>query len=286
MEAASSRVEATFVVVNLNGKAFLNGCLESVLGQSLVPDEVIVVDNGSTDDSLDIVTRNFPFVKVHRIGTNRGLTFAYAVGMALAKNDFVILSNNDLVLEHQCVEELLRFCRGNNTVVVPRFLSFSEPHYNQSFPVRFVPALSLPWSTWAFKLAQNYSLTDVAGFGMLLVRKEMVSMIDRRFRVYFSEDDFSLQVRRNGSQIIVASNAIVYHYGGGTLGKVSARKFKLFARDWALYHAKWFGNWQLLPSTVFATAVLVYRWLIPISHLKDFAGLPLQSPLRRKKKNH
>jgi GT2 family glycosyltransferase len=89
----------TTIVVNWNGRAFLEKCLSSLRAQTYQPHEVILVDNGSTDDSLDYVAATFPEVRVIRLPDNRGFAAANNVGIREATGQYVALLNNDAYAE-------------------------------------------------------------------------------------------------------------------------------------------------------------------------------------------
>ena len=85
------------VIPNLNGAHFLEPCLESLARQTLPPDEVIVVDNGSTDGSVELVRERFPQICVLTFEENRGFAAAMNAGIAKAGAELVAFLNNDAV---------------------------------------------------------------------------------------------------------------------------------------------------------------------------------------------
>ena len=86
------------VVPNWNGRGWLPACLEGLARQELVPAEVIVVDNGSTDGSLDYLRCEHPGVRVISLGTNTGFAHAANQGLRAARDQLVALVNTDVVL--------------------------------------------------------------------------------------------------------------------------------------------------------------------------------------------
>jgi GT2 family glycosyltransferase len=271
------------VVVNFNGKRFLPGCMDSILRQTRPPDEVIVVDNGSTDGSLALLSTSYSSVRVYPLGRNTGLTHAYNVGLEKAGFDWVVLANNDIVLDERSLELIIDAATSSRIIATPRFVSIRPPHANQGFPVRFVPSLKHPWSSIKldFSMAAN-TFSDIAGFGLLLVNRTAMGKIDERFPVYFGEDDFSLECRRRGLSIVFVPQSIVYHYGSGTIGKVSTRKIDLFLRGWLRFRIKWFPMWSLLPSTLFAVTLQAYQSLFELVGRPDLFA-PDASPVRNSK---
>ena len=92
------------VIPNWNGRAILGACLDSIAAQTLAPAEVIVVDNGSTDGSLELLAER-P-VHVIELGRNTGFAVACNRGIEEARADLVALVNNDVVLEPDWLERM------------------------------------------------------------------------------------------------------------------------------------------------------------------------------------
>jgi GT2 family glycosyltransferase len=95
---------AAVVIPCWNGRRWLDGCLGSVLAQSRRPDEVIVVDNGSTDGSPEHVRERFPEVTVLELGRNTGFAGAANAGLLAARSEAVALVNTDVRLEPDWLE--------------------------------------------------------------------------------------------------------------------------------------------------------------------------------------
>src|SRR5829696_5488979 len=106
MSPGSPRV--TVVVPNWNGERFLNLCLTSLRRQSFEDFETILVDNGSTDASVDFTERNFPEVRVISLGDNRGFSAAVNAGIRASEAEYVTLLNNDTETDSGWLEALVR----------------------------------------------------------------------------------------------------------------------------------------------------------------------------------
>lgn len=255
-------------MVNYNGRKFLPGCLDSLKEQTRPPEQIIVVDNGSTDGSLDLLTKSYPHVQVYPLGRNLGLTHAYNIGLERARFDWVALANNDIVLDRMSLEFLTNAATSPDLVITPMFVSMRPPHIQQTYPARFVPSLNYPWSSIKLKvMSKDNVFTDITGFGLLLANKKALQRIDERFPFYFGEDDFSLQYRRKGLKIVFVPQSVVFHHGSGTLGKISVRKSRLFMRGWLAFRVKWFPVWTFLPSTIFSLIIQIYQhFLVAVGH--------------------
>jgi GT2 family glycosyltransferase len=100
---------ASVILVNYNGKRFLADCLQALEHQSLPRHtfEVILVDNGSKDDSIPFLTQNFPWVRILPTGANLGFTGGNRFGVERARGEWIVLLNNDTVVDPRWLQELL-----------------------------------------------------------------------------------------------------------------------------------------------------------------------------------
>ncbi len=103
-------IQVSFVTVNWNGKDYLLKCLESIDSLVTLKDyEVIVIDNASTDGSVEAVRMAYPQVKVIANDTNRGFSAANNQGMEISRGRYLCFLNSDIELLEGCVEELYQF---------------------------------------------------------------------------------------------------------------------------------------------------------------------------------
>ena len=241
---------------------FISSCINSLLTQSKPPGQIIVVDNGSSDGSLELLAESYPMVEVHALRANTGLTHAYNIGLARAKFEWVVLANNDIILDRFALEELANATSSPSVLVTPMFLSMTVPHRPQTYPAMFAPSVTHPWSSMKRKVTSSECLrTDISGLGLVLGHKNAFGRLDEAFPFYFNEDDFSLRCRRKNLKILLVPNSVVYHFGSGTIGRLSLHKIHLFMIGWVHYRIKWFPVWSLLPSTIFSLVLQAYQHL-------------------------
>jgi GT2 family glycosyltransferase len=110
--------KVSIIVVNWNGERFLRDCLGALSGQTYANCEIILVDNGSSDNSVCFTRENFPEVKLVALRENAGFTGGNAAGLDVAVGDFVGLVNNDARLEKTWLENLIRPMLGDPTIGV------------------------------------------------------------------------------------------------------------------------------------------------------------------------
>ena len=104
------------IILNYNGKRFLNKCLTSVLNSNYSNVEVILVDNASTDDSIKLVKESFghsPVLIIVKNSTNLGFAAGNNVGLSCSKGKYVVFLNNDTVVEPNWLIELVGVMETN-----------------------------------------------------------------------------------------------------------------------------------------------------------------------------
>ena len=121
--------KVSIIVVNWNGERFLKDCLGALSGQTYANCEIILVDNGSSDNSVCFTRENFPEVKLVALRENTGFTGGNAAGLEVAVGDFVGLVNNDARPEKTWLENLIQpMLRG------PHYWHLRFEAYFREFP--------------------------------------------------------------------------------------------------------------------------------------------------------
>jgi hypothetical protein len=121
----------SIVIPNWNGLRWLPGCLGSIDAQQLPAGEVIVVDNGSSDGSLEFLASSHPEVRVIALGTNTGFAHAVNEGLSAARGEFVALLNTDVVLEPDWLARMVAALRDDAGAasVAGKMLSLADRRY-------------------------------------------------------------------------------------------------------------------------------------------------------------
>jgi len=228
-------LDLSIIVVSYNTKAVTLRCLESVLGEiSGHSTEVIVVDNASSDDSVDSIRQSFPSVKVICNLRNIGFAAGNNLGMKNAVGRFFLLINSDAFVQPGAIKALFEFLTDNPdyALVGPRILNADGSLQRSCF--RFPSPgrawvenlwISAPFSPdsilgnyrrWPHDREQEVDWVIGACF---MVRREAYKQIggfDERFFMYAEETDWQLRMRRAGWKIGFTPAAIVTHLGGAS----------------------------------------------------------------------
>ena len=205
--------DLSIIIINYNTEGFLNRCLITVASQSNVNSEVIVVDNASQDNSLDIVKNNFPWVNLK--ANKRNLGFARANNQALktCKGKYVYFLNPDTEVREGAFGKIVEFMDSYPDVGLAgtRILnpdgslqSSTEQRYpGEKYEKRGLKDLkgNIAWVLGASMVGRRDIVDRLAGF-------------DERFYIYGEEQDLCLRVRKEGWAIGCIPDAVIVHWGG------------------------------------------------------------------------
>jgi hypothetical protein len=211
------------VVCNFNGADYLPDCLNALLELEPPLDELIVVDDGSTDASVALVTERFPAVRVLALGTNRGPCAARNAGLAAARNRAVLLVDNDVVVEPDVVTKLgaALAARPDAVAAQPRSVVFEEPdrvHYDSAW-FHYIGVMSLRNFFVPLAEAEGEGVVDVDGLVALtaLVDREALGQVggfDESLFYLMEDYELALRLRLRGHALLSVEDALVRHKGG------------------------------------------------------------------------
>lgn len=217
-----STVSVTAVIPTYNQHALLLDCLHSLANQTCVPDRVVVVDDGSTEDIAGIVAQRFPAVHVLRLDTNGGFCRAANAGLRAAQSDYVLLLNNDMTLAPDCLECLLRDS-DEETLRTPLVLFKSDPDIIYSAGDRILTngrPESIGFREGRERFALPLQVFGVTGGAALLPREVLarIGFFDETFGAYFEDADLCMRARLAGFDCALVPEAVAYHVGSASLG--------------------------------------------------------------------
>jgi N-acetylglucosaminyl-diphospho-decaprenol L-rhamnosyltransferase len=269
------------IIVSWNTRELLRQSLASVLASPLVL-ETFLVDNDSTDGSVEMARTEFPDVTVIANHVNVGFGRGNNQALALAKSEFVLLLNPDARLEQGGLERLVDALDRDQSAAVVGPLVVSEDGAPQSTRRRFptVPTLffeSTPLQTLlpsTHPWLRDFYVRDRADTqaqevdwlvgACLLVRRaafEQVGGFDERFFMYFEETDWCRRYRQAGWSVRFEPTAVARHLGGQSSDQVPARRQCEFNESKCRYMLKWNGRalslalrWFLFGAAAFQLA--------------------------------
>ena len=221
--------KVSIIIVNWDGRQYLGNCLASVFEQSYKDFKVILVDNGSTDDSVEFVKKNYSNVEIITLDKNYGFAKANNIAMERALKEganYIALLNNDTRADNNWLDNLVKVMGLDKKIGIcsSKILSIDNPRILYSTGHIFKWGKILDRGHGEIDNGQYDNKIDVVGAcaGACLYRKEMIEQIglfDENFVTSYEDAEMSWRALRKGWKSKYVPTAIVYHHGGGTSQK-------------------------------------------------------------------
>lgn len=218
----STQIRSTIIIPNYNGMKYIEKCLASLEGE---PAHILVVDNGSTDGSPEVVAKKFPQVQLLRLDHNYGFCGAVNRGIEQCETTYVILLNNDTEAEKGFVRALEKPLQKNTGI-----FSGSAQMLNLHHPELIDDAGDYYCALgWAFALGKDKPKQEyqkmrnifAACGGAAIYRREIfdeIGLLDENHFAYLEDIDLGYRARIHGYHNIYIPEAVVYHAGSGSSG--------------------------------------------------------------------
>ena len=229
----------TVVIPNWNGRDLLGPCLESLYRQEFQDFHTIVVDNGSSDESIPFIREHYPKVTVTRFEENRGFSAAVNAGIAASGSPYICLLNNDTEVDEVWLETLVNALAADPQAgsAASKVLFFSDPSSVNSagdefslFGVAYQRRL-MQGDTDLFNQAQY--VFSACGAAALYRRElfEKIGLFDESFFAYQEDVDFGFRSQLAGYRCLYVPDAVVYHKYHSTSSKVANLSMHLRERN-------------------------------------------------------
>lgn len=261
--------ETSVVIVNLNGMDHLQTCLGSLFRQSYSDFEVVLVDNGSTDRSVEFVKEQFPAVKVMQLEKNTGFAFATNRGIEYTSTRFVALLNNDIELKDTWLQEMVEALEGHPEVGAGacKMLNFADRSV--------IDAAGDALTRAAMAEARGHGEMDrgqydQAGYvfgpcaGAALYRREVfeqVGTFDESFFAFYEDIDLDFRMQSSGWKVLYVPSAVCYHKRGATVRTMQRIAVKLHVRNNIFYLLKNVPSRTILRRLPAFTVARMHVWL-------------------------
>lgn len=230
----------SIVIVNYNKKDLLRQCLDSVRSQSYKDIEIIVIDNGSTDNSVEVVKAYYPEVKLIASANNELFCRAYNKGIDESKADFILCLNNDCFLDKDYLKEALSAIRKDERIGMVSGKVLRPDKKTIDSTGLFLDRSRKPVERGYGNLDKGqyekpgyvFGVTGAAAFlkrEMLLDIKDEFGYFDERFGMYYEDLDLCWRAHRKGWKAYYTPLSIAYHYRAGTAaGNMKNKIAKIF----------------------------------------------------------
>ncbi|KAA9042252.1 glycosyltransferase family 2 protein [Ginsengibacter hankyongi] len=268
------------VILNWNGKPFLEKFLPFVLESTYNNFSVIVADNASDDDSVDFLKKNYPAIKIILSNINEGFAKGYNTALQQVSADYYILLNSDVEVTADWIEPVISLMESDEKIAAcqPKVLSYTEKTKFEYAGASggFIDILGYPFSRGRIfetcetdsgqydNAMQIFWATGAALFVRAKVFHEL-NGFDEFFFAHQEEIDLCWRMQRKGYIIYVVPASVVYHVGGGALPMGSRKKVFLNFRNNLVMITKNLPVaekvWKI-PLRIFLDVIAAYRSLV------------------------
>jgi len=257
------------IIVTHNRKSELIKCLNALLAQTRHLDQIIVVDNASTDGTMEMIAANFahhPVVAYHNLNANLGGGGGFHYGSHLAVDrgyDWIWLMDDDCCATEECLEKLVRGVTNSKDIYSPIVLSIEDRET----------------VLWGIKAAYNSGTTEVGTLpfiGFFIHRRSLkeIGFPGKEFFIYGDDTEFNMRARTYGKKIIMVTDSIMYHpYKNALRG---LKIYKMFLNKlWAYYKLRnaiiIFKKYRYVSKkqvVMFGTALIFYILTLKFDFMK------------------
>jgi len=306
----SSGPKISIVILNWNGSGFLKRFLPSVVAYSKELAEVVVADNGSSDDSWSVVETLFPTVTYLRLEKNFGFAEGYNRALELVKSEYFLLLNSDVEVTDGWLDQMLKLMESDLSIGAcqPKILSLNHPDEFEyagaaggfidrfGYPFcrgrilkeiekdlgQYDHRRTISWASGACMMVRSSVWRECGGF-------------DADFWAHMEEIDLCWRMLHLGYLVEVCPESVVYHLGGGTLNYNHPLKIHLNFRNnlYLLFKNLPAGHLLfILPARMILDGLAAFVFLLKgefvafgnvfLAHLKFYRHLPQLVDKRRK----
>jgi len=263
--------KVSIIIVNWNGKHFLKPCLESIKKNTKYENyEIVVVDNGSNDGSIEFLEKNFSYVKIIKNKTNLGFARANNKAIKKSRSEYLYFLNNDTEVNEGWISEAVKIAEKSGDIGIvgskvyymnmrPQYMAGRRIHQKGWKSSFIVKKLIEKWANSHDNIQKTKSINGAA----FLVKKKIfdtIGLFDERFFVYGEEGDFCYRARGEDFIIMYTPFSKIKHLKSGTSKKMS---------DFSYYHR--IKNDQRFRMLNFSLLVIFFHivFSIPLSILNS-----------------
>jgi len=269
-------------IVTLNARKYLKRCIESIPeALSSLDHEIIIIDNGSMDGTLDLIKKKYPNILYRRNRINLGYTIPMNQAMSMARGEYILQLNPDIELSKRSIYLLVKYMNMNKNIgiCIPRIIDANGDFQKSSR--RGIPT---PWAVITYflglsrlfsknKIFTQYRLehldeykiseVDAVSGSCMLIKSGVVDdigILDENFFAYQEDSDFCLRAKQANWKIIYNPESTITHYTGRGGSKSYPMKSILeWHRSYYYYYYKHLSENYSIIFNLFYTIVMIIK---------------------------
>lgn len=283
--------QMSVIVLNYNGQQFLKDCFDSLLKTTYENVELLMVDNGSTDKSVDYMNKNYPQVKIVHSGGNIGYSAGNNLGIQEAQGEYVLLLNNDVEVTPGWLEPIIEEFESDNSIaaVQPkiRHMIHRDEFEYAGAAGGFMDIYGFPFLRGrlfytiekdAGQYDENKDLFWTSGAAMAIRKSvlEETGGLDDDFVHHMEEIDLCWRMLLRGYRLRIRTDSLIYHFAGGTIKPDSFMKVYWNHRNSVFMMIKNYSKKRLcsvLPIRILLDYLVVIKAVLTFDSMKITAIL-------------
>lgn len=217
----------SIVVLNWNGKDFLEKCFSSLLDCKYGPKEIIMVDNGSTDGSIEYVENHFPSIKIVKNKTNKGVGSGFNSGISVSQGKYIVNLANDTSVHPNFIDEFVKVLENDETIgACQHKLLLMRDNKTLDAVGSFLTISGFLIHQGIFEKDEHYDKVQevfTAKGSAITFRRSVLNIVgvyDPEIFLYFEDVDLCWRIWLSGFKIVFIPNSVVYHHLGGALPRI------------------------------------------------------------------
>jgi GT2 family glycosyltransferase len=217
-----SAPKVSIIIVNYNGKELLQKCLDSLLKVNYDNFEIILVDNNSTDGTVEFITKNYPSLIIIKLDSNKGFAEPNNVAAKISKGKYLLFLNNDTVVTPNFISEMVKVMETDKKIAICQSLLL-KPDGSVDSSGDFIDHLGVVYNSKT-EIDEIREVSSARGASML-VRSDIFEKLDgfdQKFFVTFEDVDLCWRSWILGYRVLIIPTSIVYHEGGITIKKIKS----------------------------------------------------------------
>jgi GT2 family glycosyltransferase len=280
-------VRIAVVILNWNGKKYLEQFLPRLIETSQDTADIIVADNASTDDSVSFIQKAYPSIRIIRNEVNTGFARGYNLALKQVEADYYVLLNSDIEVTPDWIMPVIRLMEKDPLIAAcqPKILSYSE---REKFEYAGAAGGYIDKYGYPFCRGRLFQAIETdhgqyddeaeifwATGACMFVKADIFHKtggLDEDFFAHMEEIDFCWRLKSLGYRIMYCPASKVYHIGGGTLPKISWRKtYYNFRNNFILLYKNLPGNllFEVFSKRLVLDGIAAMRFLFTAG-FKDF----------------